>query len=249
MATFILNIITMSMEGPDGPKINKITPNKIQNINNNNNVEDFSKTAGKDKLLSDTNKKKESETKKSEWDPVENLNASLYPTEKDVGDWMINTVKLLNSSPISDQQKWAFKNMLKSAQDTFLSQDVNKLISVRQTLSFINDEIKRLLSNPSVNPDIQTTTPDNTVVSDKTWQNEGKEFKQIVMDADWEWVSMDQTISDKKATSAAKGNLLKLNWLATGRISNYRQLYYDQVKLSDGNYRTTIKIEGTVTPL
>ncbi|MEI6773906.1 MAG: hypothetical protein WCL18_03725 [bacterium] len=60
------------------------------------------------------------------------------------------------------------KKKLIDASAILVSQDPDKLIKVRQTLSSIDDEIKKLSSHSSANVDIPAPTSDKSVVPDKT---------------------------------------------------------------------------------
>lgn len=216
------------------------------------NVENFSKIFDKEQKILNDIRKQEQQSKNEEWNPDDNLESALdFPTEKDVGDWLLDTLKTLNNSNIWEKEKWALKNMIKSNYEIFTSKDSDKLTKVRQGLSFINKEIETLTKDNL--SQLDSTKKDNPVIEEKNEQItddnpiESKEFVQAVSESEWTAISSDQSLAKRQWLFNARQNLLKANWIDQWTVSNTRIIDEHFYQTQEGKYRYVVKIKADVS--
>lgn len=160
--------------------------------------------------------------------------AMKYPSPKEIANWILETVKNFNWN---DQQKEVFKTAMNEVNKIFMESkwDETELAKVRFRLYAINNWIDK--KNDSKDTIDNTDTQQNTQWENKPDQSNIENSDIQKQEANWEWISMDQMTAKKIAISDAVKNL----W-GNGSIP-YKIIEDKMFKLSDGNYKSKIKIQ------
>jgi len=227
-------------------QINKIE-SKEENKENKKTKEDGLNKSEKQK--DEVKKIKENEendkTKEDEtvWNDDKYLELAIkYPGPQEIGDWMINTLKSINSSNLSADKNDFFISKINEAKLIFIKAWWNEteLAKVRLMLSIINDWLDKQNNNITTNNENlswketeSSVEPNLNNLNNPTEDNENWNWKESI----GEWISMDMGVAKKIAISDAVKNL----W--TNGSIKYNIIEDKMFKLSDWNYKSKIKIK------